>query len=111
VTDMRIKGVVLVEPQRNQALGGLTSYGCHRDGTPATTGAALRYPSGRPVTRRHPPITTDITALQQEGIPDVGLGIGETFPEVVLPAVSDGQPMSLAAFRGEKLFLHLFASW
>ena len=57
------------------------------------------------------PMTTDITALQREGIPDVGLGIGETFPDVVLPAVRDGQPMSLAAFRGGKLFLHLFASW
>ena len=56
-------------------------------------------------------MTTDTTALQREGIPDVGLGIGETFPDVVLPAVSDGQPMSLAAFRGGKLFLHLFASW
>lgn len=56
-------------------------------------------------------MTTDITALQREGIPDVGLGIGDTFPDVVLPAVSDGQPMSVAAFRGKKLFLHLFASW
>ena len=57
------------------------------------------------------PMTTDTTALQRDGIPDIGLGIGDTFPDVVLPAVSDGQPMSLAAFRGEKLFLHLFASW
>ncbi len=107
---MRNRGVVLVEPQRSQALAGLTSYECHRDGTPATTGAALRYPSERPVTEALP-ITTDITALQREGTADVGLGIGETFPDVVLPAVRDGQPMSLAAFRGGKLFLHLFASW
>ena len=56
-------------------------------------------------------MTTDFSALQREGIPAGGLGIGDTFPDVVLPAVSDGQPMSVGGFRGEKLFLHLFASW
>ncbi len=100
-----------MELQWSQALAGLTSYGCHRDGTPRDDRCRAPIPFGMTRHTETLPMTTDTTALQREGIPDVGLGIGETFPDVVLPAVRDGQPMSLAAFRGEKLFLHLFASW
>lgn len=100
-----------MEPQRSQALAGSTSYECHRDGTPRDNRCRAPIPFGKTRRTEALPITTDLTALQREGIPDVGLGIGETFPDVVLPAVRDGQPMSLAAFRGGKLFLHLFASW
>ena len=37
--------------------------------------------------------------------------VGEPFPEIVLPSVADGSPMSLSAFRGRKVVLHVFASW
>ncbi len=37
--------------------------------------------------------------------------VGEVFPLVALPALEDGRPRSLADFRGQKLILHIFASW
>ncbi len=37
--------------------------------------------------------------------------VGEVFPVVALPALEDGRPRSLADFRGQKLILHIFASW
>jgi len=36
---------------------------------------------------------------------------GKPFPSIVLPALDDGRPTSLADFRGEKVVLHVFASW
>ena len=36
---------------------------------------------------------------------------GEPFPEVMLPALVDGRPASIADFRGSKVALHVFASW
>jgi hypothetical protein len=39
------------------------------------------------------------------------LEVGQLFPEIVLPAARDGRPMSIADFRGEKVVLHVFASW
>ena len=39
------------------------------------------------------------------------LGVGQPFPELALPAIDDGRPLSVADFRGEKLVLHVFASW
>lgn len=38
------------------------------------------------------------------------LDIGEPFPEWVLPSLA-GEPMSIASFRGQKVALHVFASW
>ena len=40
-----------------------------------------------------------------------GLREGEPFPDLVLPSMTDGRPMSLADFRGRKVILHVFASW
>lgn len=37
--------------------------------------------------------------------------IGEPFPEFVLPSLEDGAPLSISSFRGEKIILHVFASW
>ena len=37
--------------------------------------------------------------------------VGEKFPDIVLPALEDGRPLSLTDFRGEKIILHIFASW
>ena len=36
--------------------------------------------------------------------------IGKPVPDLVLPTL-DGQPKSLADFRGQKVLLHIFASW
>jgi len=33
------------------------------------------------------------------------------FPTIVLPAVEDATAMSIEQFRGQKLMLHVFASW
>lgn len=37
--------------------------------------------------------------------------VGEPFPEVALPTLDDGSLTTMAAFRGEKVILHVFASW
>jgi len=37
--------------------------------------------------------------------------VGAPFPEVALPSLDDGTPTTMAAFRGEKVILHVFASW
>lgn len=37
--------------------------------------------------------------------------IGKPFPQIVLPSLDDGHPVSLAQFRGKKIILHIFASW
>lgn len=39
------------------------------------------------------------------------IAIGEPFPDLVLPAVEDGRPRSIAELRGHKIALHVFASW
>jgi hypothetical protein len=39
------------------------------------------------------------------------LKVGQSFPPVTLPSLADGRPMSIAQFRGQKVLLHLFASW
>lgn len=39
------------------------------------------------------------------------LEVGQPFPEIVLPSMEDGEPMSIANFRGKKVVLHVFASW
>lgn len=39
------------------------------------------------------------------------LEVGEPFPNIVLPSLEDGRPLSLVQFRGQKIILHIFASW
>ena len=39
------------------------------------------------------------------------LEVGERFPDLLLPRLEDGRPGSIADYRGEKLLLHVFASW
>jgi hypothetical protein len=36
---------------------------------------------------------------------------GAPLPDLTLPSLDDGKPLSLADFRGERLVLHVFASW
>ncbi len=38
------------------------------------------------------------------------LEVGRKFPQLVLPSL-EGEPLSVGAFRGRKLMLHVFASW
>ena len=40
-----------------------------------------------------------------------GFEVGTRFPDLSLPSVEDGRPLSLASFRGQKVLLHVFASW
>ncbi len=40
-----------------------------------------------------------------------GLQVGQPFPGLTLPALEGGQPTSLMDFRGEKVILHIWASW
>nr|NIP79731.1 hypothetical protein [Gemmatimonadota bacterium]NIX44648.1 hypothetical protein [Gemmatimonadota bacterium] len=44
-------------------------------------------------------------------LPPVDFRAGQAFPNLTLPSAEDGRPVSLADFRGEKLILHVFASW
>jgi hypothetical protein len=37
--------------------------------------------------------------------------MGEPVPRLRLPSVADGRPLALADFRGEKVMLHVWASW
>lgn len=43
--------------------------------------------------------------------PAVGFGVGDRFPEIVLPSLHDGESLSMASFRGHKVALHVWASW
>lgn len=36
---------------------------------------------------------------------------GQTFPEITLPSLSSGEPLSISDFRGHKVLLHVWASW
>jgi len=36
---------------------------------------------------------------------------GEPFPEIVLPDMETGEPSSIRDYRGQKVVLHVFASW
>ena len=40
-----------------------------------------------------------------------GLEPGTPFPHLTLPAIEDGRPMSVADFHGQKVLLHIWASW
>ncbi len=37
--------------------------------------------------------------------------VGEAFPHVMLPSLEAGRPGSIADFRGQKIILHIWASW
>lgn len=55
---------------------------------------------------------TPILAQEQRPTrPTVEFKEGQPFPDLVLPALEDGRPVSLAQFRGKKVILHIFASW
>jgi len=39
------------------------------------------------------------------------IAVGEPFPVLRFPALEDGRALSVTSFRGQKLVLHIFASW
>ncbi|MEM1179508.1 MAG: hypothetical protein AAGM22_14265 [Acidobacteriota bacterium] len=43
-------------------------------------------------------------------LPAAALDVGDPFPELILPTL-DGDPLSVASFRGQKVALHVWASW
>ena len=67
----------------------------------------------RPMTRACAILTTGLllASMRPAAVASTELEIGEPFPDLVLPALEDGRPRSLAEFRGKKLILYIFASW
>jgi hypothetical protein len=49
--------------------------------------------------------------MPRSGLPPSGFEVGKAFPGLVLPSVADGNPTSIADFRGRRVLLHVFASW
>ena len=39
------------------------------------------------------------------------LKAGERFPELAFPPIEGGDAVAVSSFAGQKLMLHLFASW
>lgn len=56
------------------------------------------------------PAVSGVSA-QSSSSSEIGLKVGQTFPSLALPSLEDGRPRSITEFRGEKLILHVFASW
>ena len=50
-----------------------------------------------------PSMSTPVRAVELE--------VGEPFPELWLPALADGAPISTNHWHGKKVILHVFASW
>ncbi|MHC4991114.1 MAG: TlpA family protein disulfide reductase [Planctomycetota bacterium] len=62
------------------------------------------------------PLLLAITLLAFVGIARHATGappieVGQPFPDLVLPSLENGEPMSISDFRGRKVVLHVFASW
>jgi hypothetical protein len=53
----------------------------------------------------------DAQSLQSQAPPGLGLGPGDRFPDLELPAVEDGTARRVSEWHGRPLMLHLFASW
>lgn len=52
-----------------------------------------------------------VSAEAQVDPPPTGFEVGEPFPVIALPGLEDGEPRSIADFRGHRVILHVFASW
>ncbi len=50
-------------------------------------------------------------AHSQSSMPAHGFQVGTAFPTLSLPSLHDGRPASISDFRGQKVILHIFASW
>jgi hypothetical protein len=40
-----------------------------------------------------------------------GFENGTAFPDFSFPSLKDGEPVSITDYRGQKVVLHVFASW
>lgn len=54
---------------------------------------------------------TTLHELQDTRYGDMGFTVGDPFVDITLPNAADGSAMSLAQFHGQKVMLHIFASW
>ena len=52
-----------------------------------------------------------VESRAQSSLQSIGFQVGEPFPDIILPTLEDGSPGSIAQFRGQKILLHIFASW
>ncbi len=52
-----------------------------------------------------------VESRAQSSLQSNGFQVGEPFPDIILPTLEDGSPGSIAQFRGQKILLHIFASW
>jgi hypothetical protein len=52
-----------------------------------------------------------LAELQSPRAQMVNFKAGEPFPPLVLPNLRTGDELSLAEFHGQKILLHIFASW
>jgi len=52
-----------------------------------------------------------VPSFGEAQMPDHPFQPGTRFPTLALPALEDGRPRSIADFRGQKVILHIFASW
>ena len=52
-----------------------------------------------------------VTSVARAQLPPTGFEAGQAFSDLVLPSMDDGHPVSLGQFRGQKIILHVFASW
>ena len=52
-----------------------------------------------------------VVSRAQSSLQSSGFQVGEPFPDIILPTLEDGSPGSIAQFRGQKILLHIFASW
>lgn len=57
------------------------------------------------------PIVLALASLGAAAQSVPGIEVGRPFPDLFLPSIDDGRPVSIADFRGEKIILHVFASW
>ncbi len=43
--------------------------------------------------------------------PEVGMEVGQRYPDLALPSLDGSGPLSVSHFRGRKIILFQFASW
>lgn len=56
-------------------------------------------------------LSASSSEAQRAGPPDHGFEVGEPFPHLSFPTLEGEDRTSLADFRGQKVILHVFASW
>ncbi len=56
------------------------------------------------------PLTVCLFWMATDKAEALELEVGQAFPNMLLPSL-EGRPGSIADFRGQKLILHIWASW